>query len=266
MSQVSYHSERVQKKRVYYTGDDILREGYCLCYDRDSVTGGSAGEANVNRALHVEKPAAGNLRYFAGLVSAEDAGKAGPCWVTVIEPASSPGRLASVYAAVDCTLGATRLAVAADSYAAVAAASDNVPVGLAMQTVNRSVTPGLVLAQLEAPATAHDAAASVAQSQSAVTAPTGSTTGGTFSMQSEALTAPTGATTGGTLAMYDVTAVGGTCGGTAGQYIENNFAQLAAQLEKVRGDLAILAAAVNAARTDVGGILTALQDANLMAS
>jgi hypothetical protein len=150
MTQVTYGSERISVRRAYYVGSDALREGYLLCYNRDSnAGGGSAADADLARAQEVEKPAEGNLAFFAGVVGAEDAGKTGPCWITLIEPGASPGRLVMVHTDQSCTLGATRLAACAGSYAAGAAGESSVAVATAMQTVDRSQTPGLVLAQLE---------------------------------------------------------------------------------------------------------------------
>ncbi|HUU59217.1 MAG TPA: hypothetical protein VMZ50_06720 [Phycisphaerae bacterium] len=297
MSQVTYKSEKVSKKRVYYTGGDTLQEGYCLSYDRDY---GTASASEIARAYRVEKPAAANLKYFAGVVAEEDSGKTGPCWVSVIEPQPNPGRLVKVYTDQDCTLGTTKLAVQNASYAAGAAGSSNVTVATAMQTVDRSETNGTVLAQLEGASSIEvDVAAAVSQTQQTLTAatgsttggthalqgaalaaPTGSTTGGTHTLQAAALTAPIGSTTGGTHAMSDITGVGGTCGGAAGQNIENNFKILTAEVDNLRNDfkrvvtevnalrddLKRVVAEINAAKTDVVGMLTALKNANLMAS
>ena len=75
MAQVTYKTEKVSKKRVFYTGTDTLYEGYSLCYDWNTTTGGSISESNVNRVLRVEKPESANLDMFAGFVAAGSGGK-----------------------------------------------------------------------------------------------------------------------------------------------------------------------------------------------
>lgn len=278
MTQVTYSSEKVSKKRVYYTGSDTLGEGYCLCYDRDY---GTASEADIDRAVRVEKPAAGNLRYFAGVVTAEDAGRTGPCWVTVIEPQPNPGRLVAVHTDQTCVLGTTALAVVADSYAAGAPAADAPAIATAFQTVDRSGTAGMVLAQLEGVSRlGTDPAAAVSQSQAALADSTGGTNSGTLAdvlaaqSSSADLAAPSGGTTGGTFAMEDV---GGSYDAAVASVIENNFARLVGFAQALQSDQAALAAAVNnnlhgvndkleQVRTDVAALLTALKNANLMAS
>lgn len=279
MTQVTYNSEKVSKKRVYYTGSDTLGEGYCLCYDRDY---GTASEADIDRAVRVEKPAAGNLRHFAGVVAAEDAGRTGPCWVTVVEPQPNPGRLVAVHTDQACVLGTTALAVTADSYAAGAPGADAPAIATAFQTVDRGGTAGVVLAQLEGVSRlGTDPAAGVSQSQAALTDSTGGTNAGTLgdvlAAQSSSgdLAAPIGATTGGTFALEDIASSGYSVGSVA--QIENNFTRLVGFAQALQSDQAALAAAVNnnlhgvndkleQVRTDVAALLTALKNANLMAS
>ena len=137
--------ERISTKRMYYIGSDVLREGYLLCYQQhpDQET------QDLARGYDVEKPAQDNLKYFAGVVGPEDAGKAGPCWISLIEPQPNPGRLVMLHTDQNCILGTTRLAASAGSYAAGAVGASSVAVATAMQTANRSGTAGTVLAQLE---------------------------------------------------------------------------------------------------------------------
>ncbi len=228
MTQVTYNSEALHRKRVWYAGTDRLLAGYCLCYDRDY---GTATAGNAGRAYRVEKPAAdgSNLRYFAGVVAEGDAGKTGPCWVTIVEPAAGAGRLAPVHTDQDCTLGVTRLAVVAGSYAAGPPAADAVPIATAMQTVDCSEAPGAVLAQLEGVGPGLDAAAAVVPTQDDLTDSSGGTAATTLAAITQAANAGSA----------DV-------GPTA-----DAVASLAAQLAKVKADLA--------------AVITALQNANLMA-
>jgi len=270
MSQVTYKSEKVSKKRVYYTGGDQLLEGYCLCYDRDN---GTASDSDISRAYRVEKPATANLKYFAGVVSEEDSGRTGPCWITIVEPEPCPGRLVNVYTDQDCTLGTTKLAVKDASYAAGAVGASNVTVATAMQTVDRSSTNGIVLAQMEG---ASSIEVDVAAAVSSLTDSTGGTTGGsttlddTLSAQtsSASLAKPTGGTTGGTFALDNIPGTGYSAGEVAN--IEDNFTKLVDFVNALRTDQAGIVTAVNDNFADVNAqldnILTALKNANLMAS
>ena len=285
MSQVTYKSEKVSKKRVYYTGSDQLLEGYCLCYDRDY---GTAADSDIARAYRVEKPTTANLKYFAGVVSEEDSGKTGPCWITIIEPQPCPGRLVKVYTDQDCTLGSTKLAVKDASYAAGAAGASNVTLATAMQTVDRSGTAGTVLGQLEGASSVEvDVAAAVSsltdstggttggttvlndvlstQTQSALTDSTGGTTGGTTVLDdvlaaqgsSSALAEPTGGTTGGTFALDNIPGTGYSAGEVAN--IEDNFTKLVDFANALRTDQASIVTAANNNLADVNAQLEAIR-------
>lgn len=269
MTQVTYKSEKISTKRVYFTGSDMLGEGYCLCYNRDSTTtGGSAGAADIARAYEVEKPAADNLKYFAGVLGADDAGKTGPCWITIIEPQPNPGRLVKVHTDQNCTLGTTKLAVQSNSYAAGAAGASNVTVATAMQTVDRSGANGTVLAQLEGASSIEvDVAAAVTGTQQTLSAPAGSTAGGTHTLQTAGLsTGVMGGTLGAGSSAVIFDDVAGGSWGEGKEPIENNFTKLANQITNIRNDFARLVTEVNSTRTDVAAILAALKNANLMAS
>ncbi|NLW87295.1 MAG: hypothetical protein GXY38_10525 [Planctomycetes bacterium] len=161
MTNVTYNSEDLTHRKVYYAGEDTLKAGYCLCYDRSF---GQANEAAPARAYRVVKPAEGNIRYFAGVVADDQDGRTGPCWVTVVEPAL-PGRLVKVFTNQNCTLGVTRLGLVAGSYAAGAAGASSPAIALAMQTLDCSAGAA-VMAQLEgAPALTVKPAAAVTQTQ-----------------------------------------------------------------------------------------------------
>ncbi len=67
-------------KRVYYVGSDQLLEGYALCYDNASVVA-DVGKDSIG--VSVIKPATANLGMFAGVVTANTAGRTGPCWCEV---------------------------------------------------------------------------------------------------------------------------------------------------------------------------------------
>jgi len=228
-SQVTYKNEKLATKMVRYTGTDTLGEGYALCYDRDTGTAGASDEA---RAYQAEKPATANLKFFAGVVHPTSAGKTGPCWVKIIIP-ESRGVVCNVHADQDCTQLTTKLAVKDNSYALGAAGSGTVNVATAVQTVDRSSSAGSVQAILEGvggPATV-DAAATVAQTQAALSGATGTTDG--------ALEALAG-TAAGNLSTAEAAS------------INNNFKEIHTQLEAIR--------------TDLAAVLTALKNANLMAT
>jgi hypothetical protein len=290
-------SEKVAKKRVKFTGDDALKIGYAVCYNRDSTTGNSAGAEDLYRAWEVEKPATANLKDFAGLVANDYSAVTGGQMIEIIEPRRA-GTVCRGYAGVACTLGTTKLAIQNATYTLEAAGSSNVTVALANQTVDRSSTEGICQVILTgANVTDIDEAALVTPTQVAVTAPTGATTGGTAKFAVVDLTAPVGATTGGTvaLAVLDLTAPsGGTTGGTTAMEnipgagysaaevanIENNFSKAVAALglngdDHKRFQVALglngddharIAKELNAVKVDVAAIITSLQNANIMAT
>ena len=94
-----------------------------------------AGVAAYNQAVFDESQI--NVPVRTGEL--KDSGK------QVIEPQANPGRLAMVHTTLNCTLGATALAVQSGSYAAGAAGASTVTIATAMQTINRSGTAGTVL-------------------------------------------------------------------------------------------------------------------------
>jgi len=104
--------EKESLKRVYYEGSDTIKNGYALCYNRDT---GTAGDVDWDRASHVEKPSSNNLLNFAGLaIGLPSAGKTGPCRLTIVD-----GRVPQVcigFANVNCVINVTLLYIRADSY------------------------------------------------------------------------------------------------------------------------------------------------------
>lgn len=78
---VQYKYSQVYKTRkAYFRGTTVLRANQALCYDEIGVTPVNALGSDV------KVPTAGSLSYFAGLVDPADAGKTGPCGVTLIVP------------------------------------------------------------------------------------------------------------------------------------------------------------------------------------
>lgn len=154
-SQVLAKNEKRSKKMVYYTGSDTLKAGYALCYDRDTITAedGSgtalaASSSSWGRHAWVEKPASGNLHNFAGIVD-DTPDKAGPCWVSIIEPDSIP-RSMQVYTEENCTANSTVLTLKPDDYE-LGGLGEGLVIGKALQTVDRSSTAGLVQALIRSP-------------------------------------------------------------------------------------------------------------------
>lgn len=136
---VQYNSNNANVKRVYFSGTDTLQEGYALCYDQDASP--TATNPFERLGFIVEKPATANLAAFAGLVSAGDAGKTGPCYLDIIVP--TPGEVVTAYTKANATAWTTALAPANAVYS-LAAHSDsglNLPwVMLAAETADTSTT------------------------------------------------------------------------------------------------------------------------------
>jgi len=135
-------TEKTHKKDGWYAGTDSLKAGYVLCYDRDY---GTASESELGRAWQMEQPAAGNLANMAGIVckTPSKSGAAGK--VTIMEP--TPGTIMPVWTDQSCTAHTTLLTVQASSYA-LGGLGEGPVVAIARQTVDRSSTAGLVLAEI----------------------------------------------------------------------------------------------------------------------
>lgn len=244
--QTVYASDKQKTKRVWYSGTDQLKEGYALCYDQNY---GTATVADEKRGYVVEKPATANLKYFAGLVSAADDGKTGPCEITINEP-DSVGRLVNAYTSVNCTINVSLLAITNASYILVAPSSANVTVGIAMQTVDRSSTNGTVMCKLEgAKLTQIDTAALPAVTAAALT--------GTL----------TGTVNG---ALVDIAATAGSCAGgsspTAGNVDTAIATAVATIVSGANEQIKELQTTINALIVDLAATKTALINANQMAA
>ena len=126
---------RLETKKVWYSGTDVLYKGYALCYD----VAASAGTEKTSLGRQVVQPATANLMAFAGIV--QDGEVQGPAFVTIAVPRR--GEFLDVYTKANATAFATALAPADGSYA-LAAHSDatlNLPmVAVAAETANTSVT------------------------------------------------------------------------------------------------------------------------------
>lgn len=130
---------------VYYEGTDTLYEGYCLCKNADTTdtragTTVAATAINGERTYRVEKPTILNIRNFAGWVHPDSNGKTGPCLVRIFKPGSD----CNVYAKVNATINVTRLTVCAAQYYMYKAGFEGEGSALALQTVDRNTTAGLI--------------------------------------------------------------------------------------------------------------------------
>ena len=130
MSQVTYGTEKVNKKTVYYAGTSVVKGGYLVCYVENTPTGGT-----VSNMLTVEKPTTENLSFFAGVVDQDDVGTAGPRFLRIVEPSKfKPGTLVKAYrtgATGDVT---TKLGVVATSWYLAAASASQPQVAQQAQT------------------------------------------------------------------------------------------------------------------------------------
>jgi len=203
---VVYKNEKLRIKRVYYSGTDQLREGYCLCYDRDA---GTATATSKLRAYQVEKPATANLGWFAGVVHPHSDYVTGPAWITIIEP-SPGGVICKAWAKVSGTINTTALAITNGQYYVGAEGAANVRVAQCNQTVDRSSTAGLMQVKLF---------------------------GGGGAALSTLLAAPTGGTTGGTFLLDNIPGGGYSADEVAN--IEDNFTKIVDYINAMRATLRI---------------------------
>ncbi|NLX97602.1 MAG: hypothetical protein GXY83_15650 [Rhodopirellula sp.] len=267
MTQVTYKTEKLSKKRVYYTGSDTLKTGYALCYDRDT---GTASESDINRAINVEKPATANLNYFAGVVDAGSAGKTGPCYIDIVQPT---GALVECFTDQNCTILVTKLGPQNASYALGAAGAAVPGCAIAMQTVDRSGTNGTVLAQLSpVNPNAVDVAAAVTATQDTLTLTSMTGTANTAPAAETNIDTLTGTLTGELdNALTNVT-FNATWSQEQANEINKNFKEIQAELTTQRALNTVLinncktfATQLNAVKADIAALITALKNASLMA-
>lgn len=135
-------SEKLAKKRVWCTSTDALKEGYPVCYNRESTTGNSAGGADMARAWEVQQPATANLNYFAGFVAMNYKANANGQMIEIIEPRKA-GSIATAYIGISATLGTTELAIQNAKWTLEAAGTGTYVVATANQTIDRSSTEGI---------------------------------------------------------------------------------------------------------------------------
>ncbi len=153
------------KIRCYYEGSDTIVAGMALCYNQDTTTNWldvdkadynaevdtstAEGYQNEGKVIRVEKPATANMKFLAGFVcdSTPNLGESGPGEVDLYVP---NGAILKVRGTESFTIG-DAIYIANADYEVT-----NVPqvggfVGYAMETVDRSVTEGLLLAKIMPP-------------------------------------------------------------------------------------------------------------------
>jgi hypothetical protein len=146
MSQIQYRNEKVETKRVYFAGTDVLPQGAALCYD---ATAGNATAADNERAFRVKKPTTANFQNFAGILTDNFAGVQGPAMVEIFVPVAR-GQKVTVRSSANNVIDVTELRLKDQSYALDTAGTGPV-IARAMQTVDRSGTSGPVQALLLGP-------------------------------------------------------------------------------------------------------------------
>lgn len=162
LPQMGTNSEAL-RKRVRFEGTTTIYEGMPVCYNYDTtdnilgysgsaISGTTAeGGQNEGKFMRVELASSANAMFFAGVVAGKAwDGLTGPRWIEIYV---ANGAIVPVRTNANCTVGATTLGLssAAAYLAAVNAGDDNPPVAIAMETVDRSSTNGVVLAKVTAP-------------------------------------------------------------------------------------------------------------------
>ena len=153
-----------QRKRVYFTGSDVIREGMPLAYDYDATTNvlgyskssaangtsTTEGYQNEGKFLRVEALSSDNQVAFAGVIAkGGEVGKAGPRWCDIFIP---NGAIVPVRTDKSITIR-DPLYLESGELTLVNAIQLGMlsKVATAMETVDRSSTAGIVLAKLHAP-------------------------------------------------------------------------------------------------------------------
>lgn len=158
MATTLYHTEDLCVRRVFYSGTEALKKGYLVCWDRDNndpyaptgpgATQFGAAQRNPNRHRVVEKPASGNLHNFAGIVVRDYAASPSGREIEIFVPVND--QVLDVWTSVNCTQSLTALCVQPNSFTA-GPIGTGIVIASAVQTVDRSTTPGPVQAVVRMP-------------------------------------------------------------------------------------------------------------------
>lgn len=160
---------KAKRITVYYEGSQTIREGMPLCYNyntTDNWTGAGAitalttatnltetgttaeGSQNEGKFIRVEDPSETNLRWFAGVVAGSGhTGQVGPRALDIYIP---NGAIVPVRTSANCVVGLTSLGIgtAGQYLEPVTGDGDPMPCAVAVETIDRSGTAGLVLAKV----------------------------------------------------------------------------------------------------------------------
>ena len=146
MSQISYKSEKLAKKKVNFYNDTgaavTLRGGYALCYAYDAT--------DISQSYMVERPATNNLLWFAGIVCEGHDGvvvAAGATRAIEIYIPTKYGQIISVWITEDHSANIAILEISDGSFALTEGATA-ARVAKSVQLVKRDVTNGTCLARL----------------------------------------------------------------------------------------------------------------------
>ena len=151
MSQVTYKSEKVSKKKVLFENNSgaslTLRGGWLVSYDQNQ---GTATAVDGERATRVFRTSA-NAKNFAGALTPESDGKVvvdGTTKLVEIHVPTADGQKVEIWTDQNCTIDVTVLTLQDDRYVS-GGVIEGRPIARAMQTVDRSSTAGLVQALLQ---------------------------------------------------------------------------------------------------------------------
>ena len=143
MSQISYQSEKVAKKKVLLyndTGADVvIRGGYAVCYEYS--------DTDITQAYKVIRPETSSLKYFAGVITEEYDGMSiadGASKAIEIYIPTKYGQVVPVWVTGDVS-AVQLLEITTGSWAL--AIGGTTKVCRTVQSVNRT-TPGIALARL----------------------------------------------------------------------------------------------------------------------
>lgn len=145
MSQVTYNSEKLEKKKVIFsngTGAEVtLRGGYALCYDHSLYT--------IAQSYTVVRPATNNLRYLAGAVTEQYDGtvvaNGGTAKIEIYVP-TKWGQIVPLWITEDHSANEANLQISDSSFAFTEGSTT--PCARTVQQVNRSSTNGTCLSRL----------------------------------------------------------------------------------------------------------------------
>ena len=145
MSQVTYKSEKLAKKKVTFTNDTgaavTLRGGWVLCYDYTQST--------IAQAYLVVRPASANLAWFAGVITEEYDGRVvanGAIANIEIYIPTKYGQVVPVFSSEDHSSNIALLEPVDGSFIAVEGSTTKVC--KTVQLANRGTTNGTLLSRL----------------------------------------------------------------------------------------------------------------------